>query len=334
MNSCVKSTTAKIVNTLRGRLSKSSTVRLLFLSIAISIISPSKSAFGALYVSAPNGSGVVSLAPSGTLYGGLSDGYPRGLAFDSAGNLYVATSANHRIYKIDQTGSLSIFSSIFTSGLHDPFGLAFDAQGFLYVSNLGNDSISKIASNGIGSAFIDSEDGINAPTALAFDATGYLYIANNSNSKIYRASPAGIVDVFVDSPLLNDCQGLAFDSGGNLFASTAINSSILKITPSASVSVFADASDGLIGPKALAFNSTGTLYVGHGAGLIAEINQSGLRSNYADIGNNASFGLADSSVQLPVPEPSASLLLIGGACFSLLRRLRANTPKKEKLDSI
>jgi DNA-binding beta-propeller fold protein YncE len=54
---------------------------------------------------------------------------PNGLAFDSAGNLYVA-NLNGTIDKITPEGRMSLFAS----GLNAPAGLAFDDIGDLYVA--------------------------------------------------------------------------------------------------------------------------------------------------------------------------------------------------------
>jgi DNA-binding beta-propeller fold protein YncE len=58
---------------------------------------------------------------------------PEGLAFDRAGNLYVANGGNGTIEKFTPAGIRSVFAS---SGLNAPHGLAFDREGNLYVARL------------------------------------------------------------------------------------------------------------------------------------------------------------------------------------------------------
>ena len=82
---------------------------------------------------------------------GLDD--PAGLAFDAAGNLYVANYGNNTISKVTPAGAVSTFVS---SGLNDPAGLAFDAAGNLYVANYGNNTISKVTPAGAVSTFVSS----------------------------------------------------------------------------------------------------------------------------------------------------------------------------------
>ena len=60
--------------------------------------------------------GVVS-----TFASGFDD--PDGLAFDAAGNLYVANAGNDTVSKVTPAGTVSTFAS----GFNDPDGLAFDA---------------------------------------------------------------------------------------------------------------------------------------------------------------------------------------------------------------
>ena len=66
--------------------------------------------------------------------------YPVGLAFDSAGNLYVTNSDNDTVSEVTPAGVVSSFAS----GLNRPIGLAF-AAGNLYVANYGDNTVKKIS---------------------------------------------------------------------------------------------------------------------------------------------------------------------------------------------
>ena len=117
---------------------------------------------------------------------------PYGLAFDSAGNLYVANNGNSTIQKFTPGGIGSLFAN---TGLNRPVGLAFDSAGNLYVSNSGDDTIEKFTPGGVGSVFANT--GLNQPYGLAFDSAGNLYVANFGSSTIEKFTPGGVGSVFV-----------------------------------------------------------------------------------------------------------------------------------------
>jgi DNA-binding beta-propeller fold protein YncE len=73
------------------------------------------------------------LAPVGAVNLGYDT--PRGMAFDPAGNLFVANPDAGNIVKFTPDGH----SSTFASGLVHPFGLAFDGGANLFVADAQSD---------------------------------------------------------------------------------------------------------------------------------------------------------------------------------------------------
>jgi peptidoglycan hydrolase-like protein with peptidoglycan-binding domain/sugar lactone lactonase YvrE len=137
---------------------------------------------------------------------------PAGLAFDKAGNLYVADMGNHRIRKINPNGEVTTFAGSgeigYTNGTGAetqfcwPQGLAFDKAGNLYVADWGNARIRKISPRGEVTTFAGSgeigyangtgtEAQFDWPYGLAFDKAGNLYIADAGNHRIRKISPKG-----------------------------------------------------------------------------------------------------------------------------------------------
>jgi sugar lactone lactonase YvrE len=214
-------------------------------------------AAGNLYVANFNSGTVDKVTPAGAVSIFVSGfGNPRGLAFDAAGNLYVADGKANTVSKVTPAGMVSTFAS----GFSDPFGLAFDAAGNLYVSNTDSTTVSKVTPAGVVSTFAS----IPTPTGLAFDAAGNLYVGNSDGTDITgntveKVTPAGVVSVFASIPsAFAQPQYLAFDGAGNLYVANFGGGTVTKVTPAGVGSQFYF---GIIGPQGLAFDATGNLYV-------------------------------------------------------------------------
>lgn len=151
-----------------------------------------------------------------TFASGLMGG-PKGLVFDSAGNLFVEdwnAAGDGTIYKFTPEGVRSTFALGLSSSY--PEGLAFDSAGNLFVSDDGGGAIYKFTPEGVRSTFASGLTG-----SLAFDSVGNLFVAGWSDDgwhptgKIYKFTPDGVQSIFGSGFII--AGGLAFDSQGNLF---------------------------------------------------------------------------------------------------------------------
>ena len=182
------------------------------------------------------------------------------MAFDQAGNVYVADTESNSVEKYSPTGvDLGVFVS---SNLNVPVGLAFDSAGNLYVSNAlsGFDQFSpgyieEFSPSGadLGVFAVTDED----PGNLAFDGNGNLFVVNANNDTIQKIAPDGTVSEFATgSPFSN----IAFDSSGNLYASEYFNNVVEEFDSSGDdLGPFINGG-ALNGPDGLAFFN-GNLYV-------------------------------------------------------------------------
>jgi sugar lactone lactonase YvrE len=162
--------------------------------------------------------GTITTIAGGTTSGFDGDGglasaahlnLPTALAFDAAGNLYVADSANHRIRKITlATGIITTVAGDGRQGdagdsgpalgasIDSPQGLAVDAAGNVYLADTHNHRVRKItAATGIittltGTGAMGRTDKLALPHGLTVGPDGSLSLADMANHRIVRIDPA------------------------------------------------------------------------------------------------------------------------------------------------
>lgn len=195
--------------------------------------------------------GVISTIAGGAARGSSGDGgkavdatldQPSALAFDRAGNLFIADSGRNCIRRIASDGIITTVAgsgvqgiagddSLATAALFDsPGGLAVDASGNIYLADTHNHRVRRIdaasgkvttiAGNGIGSFSGDGRAAIRAsldlPRGLSLDQQGNLYIADASNQRVRRIdATSGAITTVVG----NGVQGHDGDHGAPTSAS-------------------------------------------------------------------------------------------------------------------
>ncbi len=180
-----------------------------------------------------------------------------GLAFDPAGNLYVADEEGGTVSVLPKTsGTLSGHSvtahtlATIVSGLNGPAGLAFDQAGNLYIAIIGDGTISvlpktsgtlfghSVSADTVATVAAGLSDPIEVTLEPAFDQAGNLYIWNEAEapgtvSELPKSSgtlfgqpvSADTVATLV-APGLDEPTGLAFDSAGNLYIANYGNETV------------------------------------------------------------------------------------------------------------
>ncbi|MFM8517604.1 MAG: choice-of-anchor D domain-containing protein, partial [Nevskiaceae bacterium] len=150
----------------------------------------------------------------------------KGVALDTAGNIYFSEYLNGVIRKIDaQTGAVSVL----ISGLPGVNGLAFDSQNRLYAAvgsahvvvriDVTNGNFVVVAGTAnvpgnTGDAGPASQATITDPTNVLVDRLGRLFITQDKGGRLRMVEPNGTIYTVTETGV---AEGLALDSRGNVY---------------------------------------------------------------------------------------------------------------------
>lgn len=185
---------------------------------------------------------------------------PRGIAIDSRGNIYIADQANHRVQKLDSSGTVLQIWGEHGAGpgqFKEPEGIALDAAGNVFVIDHGNHRVQRLdaasAANNSGNfaPFVGTpnntsrlNDYLLAPTDLATGPNGTVYVIDpfHSRFQVFDADGnwlwgrSGPEDFSVAGfPLadgrLHSPRGITLDRYGDLLIADTGNARIQRWAP-------------------------------------------------------------------------------------------------------
>ena len=249
--------------------------------------------------------------------------HAEGLAFDRAGNLYLAESPDFGtpyIEKYTPGGVGTRFATLLLGSL-GPEGLAFDSSGNLYVGLITSGGIEKITPGGVVSAFSNFR---TSSGQIAFDSNGNL---------LFPIVSGGIGKIAPDGTFSN----LGVNAGVTLAIKNDIvytiqgNTNIVEVAPDGTISPFA--SSGLSNPVGMAFDPGGDLFVANlNSREIHRYSPDGTDHLFATPGEPGRTALQFLAIQPTtgaIPEPSSLLLAAIGmgvlAAVGLRSRRRATS---------
>ncbi len=212
---------------------------------------------------------------------------PTGVTVDRPGNLYIADRDNHRIRKVDSTGTMTTVAGMGEDGfggdggpaiqaqLASPTGVTADGSGNLYIADRDNHRIRKVDSTGtmttvagMGEDGFDGDSGpatqaqLAYPTGMAVDGSGNLYIADRDNHRIRKVDSRGMITTVAGmgedgfggdggpatQGQLDFPTGVAVDGSGNLYIADRGNRRIRKVDSAGTITTVAGRGDDNVDP--------------------------------------------------------------------------------------
>ena len=256
--------------------------------------------------------GTISTAAGTGLSGFGGDTGPAGVAFDAAGNIFIADTNNFRIRRITPAGVITTYAGSGISGysgdgvsavnaqLRSPRRVVAAPDGTLFIADSEDHRVRRVSPGGIISTYAGngqqgySGDGgtaitarLDGPSDVALDAAGNLYIAELGNLRVRRVTPGGIISTYAGNGNI-----ISTGDGGQATAA------------------------GLAGPTSLAMDAAGNLYIGEFQGKVRRVTPAGIISTVAgsnSLGYAGDGGPATSArlgnVQGIAIDPSGNLLI-------------------------
>ncbi len=142
--------------------------------------------------------------------------FPRGVAVDDAGNLYIADFGNRRVRRVRSGVITTVAGSgeqgfsgdggpATTAELNGPADVAVDDAGNLYIADTGNHRVRRVRSGvimtvaGGGTDRLSGDGGpatsaeLNSPASAVVDEAGNLYIADTLNNRVRAVDRTGTI---------------------------------------------------------------------------------------------------------------------------------------------
>jgi len=248
----------------------------------------------------------------------------QGMAYDAAGNLYIADTGNNRVVQINAlTQAQTVIAGTGTAGysgdgaiatsakLSAPTAVVVGIDGKVYIADTGNSVVrvvnpvnnfistfaggaaagctATIEADSLGDGCPATEVALNAPSGLAIAANGNLYIADTGNNAIRRVDQGtGVINLFAGSKTTVACSAStpdAYGDGCQLISTSTIFSA----------------------PSGLASDASGNIYVADtGHNIVRMLNPStGLVTVVAGDGQASFSGDTNSAVQAALNAPKA-----------------------------
>ena len=213
--------------------------------------------------------------------------HPHGVAVDGLGNLYIADTLNHRVRRVDASGTIATVAGTGAAGfggdggpatsaaLRRPHGVAVDGVGNIYIADTWNDRVRRVDASGTIATIAGDSGTLSGPNGVAVDGVGNVYIVDTWNHQVRRVDASGTIATVAGtgvqgysgdggpavSATLNFPHGVAVDGLGNLYVADSQNDRVRRIDAFGTITTIAGDSGTLSGPHGVAFDGVGNIYI-------------------------------------------------------------------------
>src|SRR6267154_5729480 len=173
-------------------------------------------------------SGILTLAPGVSQLFNTDQAYVWSAAMDSAGNVYLGTGHDGKIFRVGPDGKGSL---LYKAPELDVTALAIAGDGVVFAATSPDGKVYRVTADGKAEVYFDPAD--KYIWSLAILGDGSLAVGTGDNGKLYRVRAAGAKPA--DSLLINTNQthvmSLAVTKQGDLIAGTDPGGLVLRISP-------------------------------------------------------------------------------------------------------
>ena len=254
---------------------------------------------------------------------------PRGVAVDSAGNVFISDTGHGRIRKVSPQGIISTLAGSGTAGLsgdggpatnarlYAPYGVAADRAGNLFIADVANGRVRRVSPDGTITS-VEGTDGFGYVYDVAVDELGNLFFGTTpgfDSNNIRKVTSDGTVSSVASG------YATAADSAGNLYFASGAR--VLRLGPDGSATTVAGngsrgfsgdggpATDAQLMPTAVAVDGAGNLFIGDYTNRIRKVSADGIITTIAGNGISGYSGDRGPATEASFSQPFA--LAVDGA---------------------